>query len=346
MSTGVQILAVGARTPLGLTAESSAAAVRGGIARLGRHPFLVDERGEMVRAAVDTRLEQRLLGWERIALLLTSAISEALGKLGALPRCNIEVLLALPECRPGFSDSDTERVVQALARVERWAELRFKVAGRGHAGVILAAQLAVERLSKGRTDLCVVAGGESYFVGETIEWLDANRQLTGENVRSGFIPGEAAGALVVATDAMRRRLRLGGRATLVGVHTAFEANRIKSEDDVLGEGLTAAVAGAMSRLRLPEESVDAVYCDINGERYRSEEWGFTVLRVERALRDSAYEAPANLWGDIGAASAALGCVLAVQAWARGYAAGPRALVWASSEGGLRGAFVLMRHVHG
>jgi 3-oxoacyl-[acyl-carrier-protein] synthase-1 len=30
----------------------------------------------------------------------------------------------------------------------------------------------------------------------------------------------------------------------------------------------------------------------------------------------------------------------VQSWARGYALGPRALVWAGSEGGLRGAVVL------
>ena len=91
----------------------------------------------------------------------------------------------------------------------------------------------------------------------------------------------------------------------------------------------------------PAALIDAVYCDINGERHRVDEWAFTALRVGTVLRDaSAYESPAGSCGDVGAASAVLASVLAVQAWQRGYAAGPRALVWTSSWRGLRGAMVL------
>ena len=84
-----------------------------------------------------------------------------------------------------------------------------------------------------------------------------------------------------------------------------------------------------------------MYGDLNGERYRTTEWGFAVLREQRAMRvGTSCEMPSDCWGDVGAASAALGVMLAVQAWAREYAKGPRALVWASSEGGLRGAGVV------
>jgi 3-oxoacyl-[acyl-carrier-protein] synthase-1 len=93
-------------------------------------------------------------------------------------------------------------------------------------------------------------------------------------------------------------------------------------------------------LRLPAEAVDDVYGDINGERYRTDEWGFAVLRTNHALRSVQSEVPTQCWGDVGAASGALGCMLAVRAWARGYAKGTRALVWAGSDGGLRSAVVL------
>lgn len=82
-------------------------------------------------------------------------------------------------------------------------------------------------------------------------------------------------------------------------------------------------------------------CDINGERYRGEEWGFVCLRLSQYFDDpTAYDSPADCWGDMGAASGPLFIMLACQAIARGYAKGPRALLWTSSEGGLRGAAVI------
>lgn len=107
-----------------------------------------------------------------------------------------------------------------------------------------------------------------------------------------------------------------------------------------GSGLARAVTGALTGLELPRDAVDTAYIDINGERYRSEEWGFVALQVPSAFKTLRYEAPADCWGDVGAASGALASALAVQSWARGYARGPRALVMSGSPDGLRGAFLL------
>jgi len=128
----------------------------------------------------------------------------------------------------------------------------------------------------------------------------------------------------------------------VHLHRSMEERSFGKGTEVLGHGLAAAIAGATASLRLPQEAVDTVFCDINGERYRSHEWGMAVLRTPEVFATTAYESPANLWGDMGAAWGALGCTLAVRAWARGYARGPRALVWGSSDGGLRGAVVLQQ----
>ena len=55
---------------------------------------------------------------------------------------------------------------------------------------------------------------------------------------------------------------------------------------------------------------------------------------------AAFEAPADCWGDVGAASGPLYVSLVAAAEERGYAKGPLSLIWASSEGGRRAAAIL------
>jgi 3-oxoacyl-[acyl-carrier-protein] synthase-1 len=103
------------------------------------------------------------------------------------------------------------------------------------------------------------------------------------------------------------------------------------------------VTGATQCLRFPQELISDTYADINGERARTEDWGFTLMRTAQCFVDgTAYVSAVGRCGDVGAATGALGCALAVQSWQREAAKGPRALVWAGSWGGLRGAAVLER----
>src|SRR5262249_58020185 len=104
-----------------------------------------------------------------------------------------------------------------------------------------------------------------------------------------------------------------------------------------GEGLSATVRDAVRALG-PADKINHVICDINGERYRGEEWGFVCLRLSQYFDNPTdYLSPANCWGDVGAASGPLFAMLVCQAIARGYARGSRTLLWASSEGGQRAA---------
>ena len=108
----------------------------------------------------------------------------------------------------------------------------------------------------------------------------------------------------------------------------------------MGEGMTHALRKALAGLALPAGAADDVYADINGERYRSEEWGFVAMRLPAAFRALEYSSPSECWGDVGAATGALGVVLAARAWARRYARGPRALVMTGSRNGDRGVISL------
>ncbi|WNG48108.1 hypothetical protein F0U60_31190 [Archangium minus] len=343
MTAQVEVVAVAARTPVGLTAESSAASVRAGICRYAEYPF-IDPRGEPVVVAADRLLEPRLEGRDRLVAMAGSVLEEIEAKIDQkiLFGGRLSVLLALPETRPGFSEEDAAWVASSLGTrlSAKTSSARVEIAGRGHAGAIRAVEQAVRECSEGRDNLFLVVGVDSYHHADTFVWLEHSRRFAQPGIRGGFTPGEGAGCLALMSAGLRRRLRLPQLAIVRGVRTAQERLLRDSDTGSFGVGMTQAVQGAVAGLDLPREGVDDLYTDINGERYRSEEWGFVALRTPSVWKSPGYKAPSDCWGDMGAAFGALGGVLAVRAFARGYARGPRALVMAGSDGGLRGAMLL------
>jgi 3-oxoacyl-[acyl-carrier-protein] synthase-1 len=307
---------------------------------------MVNALGENLMCGRDAKLDPTLLGPERLASLADAAVREVLAKLSAVAQFSrIPLLLALPEPRPGFAAPEAAQVHRKLASRDIPGILpdAIELAGDGHAGALAALHAAVERVSSGRAELCIVGGVDSYFDADTLDWLEADKRVAREGIRSGFAPGEGAAVVAVASEMVCRQLRLPSLARVRGVAWAREPRSLKSDEGVLGEGLTNAVLRATADLRLPEETITDVYGDINGERWRSEDWGFVLLRAGQRFRDGTqYVTAVGRCGDLGAATGALGCVLAVQAWRRNYAKGHRALVWAGSWGGLRGAAVLER----
>jgi 3-oxoacyl-[acyl-carrier-protein] synthase-1 len=343
MSAPVEVVAVGARTPLGFTAPSSAAAVRAGICRYAEYPF-IDVRGEQLVVAADGLLDTRLEGRERLLPMAESVLGELEERLGekVFQGVRLRLLLALPEPRPGFSEDDAAWVIESLsARLRvKTSQAAVELAGRGHAGAIRAVEQAMKECAGARDVLCLVVGADSYHHPATFMWLERARRFAQPGIRSGFTPGEGAGGLALLSPGLRRRLGLTPLALVRGAGTAQEARLRESETGSFGVGMTQAVRSAMAGLELPREAVDAVYTDINGERYRSEEWAFVALRAPGVWKAPGYKAPSDCWGDVGAASGALGAILAIQSFARGYAKGPRALVMAGSDSGLRGAMLL------
>src|SRR5690606_29155356 len=167
-------------------------------------------------------------------------------------------------------------------------------------------------------------------------------QLHSEENNYGFCPGEAAGFVLLARTETARRLNLVPLVTLVSVASDIEKNLIRTESICLGEGLSATFRSVAQSLH-PAEAIDRIICDMNGERYRGNEYGFATLKTPGLCKNAAaFEAPADCWGDVGAASGPLYVSLVVEAEARDYARGPLSLIWASSEGGRRAAAIFRR----
>jgi 3-oxoacyl-[acyl-carrier-protein] synthase-1 len=189
---------------------------------------------------------------------------------------------------------------------------------------------------------------ESYLSPETLEWIEANDQLHGAgplNNAWGFIPGEGAGAVLLVAEKTMRRLRLEPFGQLLSVGRGFEQNRIKTETVCIGSGLTEAFRDGLSGLPDGGKVTD-VYCDLNGEPYRADEFGFAAVRTKDSFESASdFVAPADCWGDVSAASAPLHLILSVMASQKAYSSGPHAFLWASSEGGERGSALLALPVY-
>ena len=342
--TGVAIVGVGARTPVGFTADASAAAIRGSISVIRHHPYFVDKAGEPMKMTRDAALATDLDGTHRCLELAGSALSQAVGPLveHQVPVGVIPTIVGLPEERPGRS-ADFERMLASdlmATAAERGVSLHVQTIPYGHSAGLMALDTAVRRIRSGEIEVCLVGGVDSYIQGETLEWLDDHKQLMSGGNRSGFPPGEAAGFCLVASSTFVRRASLDPLASVLSVSTTVEKNRIKTKTICIGEGLTAAISGACAPLDPAKGRVDQAWCDINGERYRSTEYAYALLRTQLLFVKAHVAHPADCWGDVGAASGPLFACLAIASWSRGYAKGPRALLWAGSECGYRAAAVL------
>lgn len=338
----VCICGTGARTSVGFTAPTTAAAVRGAISGIAAHAFFVDRHGEPMSVASDPGLAPDLGLADRMEVLLTSALTEALeGSAMSWPTIGARCWLALPAARPGLTKSLSSRLVSTVVRILGLAATDVQIIQRGHAAGIMGLQLAAGAITAGKIDIGLVLGVDSYHDPDTLEWLDQRGLLMSPSNRNGFPPGEAAGACLLVSESVAGRSQLPVLCRLIATSTALEPRPIGSPDPCIGEGLSAVLKQVIGHLALPVQKLTGTYCDLNGERYRSEEFTYALLRTQTAfVNPHDYQCPADCWGDVGAASGLLFATLAIVAHQRGYLNGCYPLIWAGSEDGFRAAAVL------
>lgn len=341
----MQIAGFGASTPVGRDGWSSAAAVRAGISGFQQHPYMIDGAGEPLRVAAAPWLDIELAESSRFEALLFPAIEEAMASVEASrgSEMSLALALALPAPRPGLPASlESDLRARLAARFnDRFVEVA--ITSGGHAGGLLGMRASCRRILQGRVNGCVVAGVESYLSPETLEWLEEKDQLHGAgelNNAWGFVPGEAAGAVLLLDGPSATRAGIEPFARVQSVSAATEHHPMGTREVCVGEGLTAALRGALAALPDGAKVTD-IYCDMNGEPYRADEFGFASLRTrERFEAAGDFIAPADCWGDVSAASAPLSAMLSSIAFHKAYACGSYAMLWGSSEGGERAAALL------
>ena len=146
------------------------------------------------------------------------------------------------------------------------------------------------------------------------------------------VTGEAGAALIVSTRPLRlapRQARIAG----LGFATEREPSR--------GLGIAEAARLALREADLDLAEIDFRISDAAGEPYAFKELALMLARLLRRKRERfPLWLPSESIGYTGAASALVGLAVAFQAFRRGYAPGPRALVSAAGSTGDRAVAVL------
>ncbi|HET8707768.1 MAG TPA: hypothetical protein VFM46_15805, partial [Pseudomonadales bacterium] len=134
------ICRIGARTPLGLNAAASAAAVRGAISAVRVHPFWKDKVGKGFGIGRDARMDEQLPDCiERAKTLAATAIAEALENTQIDVRA-LPIFLALPSPRPGLSEHYVQHISQFVSTYRGYGQDPVFAYPHGHAAGIIALQ--------------------------------------------------------------------------------------------------------------------------------------------------------------------------------------------------------------
>jgi 3-oxoacyl-[acyl-carrier-protein] synthase-1 len=281
-----------------------------------------------------------------LAELAAPAISECLAALPkGVERKSVPILIILSPADRPCREPELERTVIAgiQERLRSTPIGGLTTYGIGRTGLLQALDQASQLFSDPTITHAVVVGVDTFLRQRVVDaFIEERRVLTAKN-SNGFIPGEAACAVLVAP------ISEGGDSEfrIIGWGEGRETGSILGDQPLTGNGLTGAVRGALDRAGLKMADTHYWLTDQNAEHYRAKECTVTQIRLER--REKPAEPPFRLWqpieflGDIGSAIGP--CLLGVglAAYVGGYAPGPLALMSVGEDDGERAAFVLQWH---
>ncbi len=298
--------------------------------------------------------KQYMLGMYALRDVIAQAAlpAQAPGRLGLMVNFSDHYYETEAAKQEGQDTADDGRAQRLTALVERLvnrcdlpiARYHQKIYAGGHTGFVHALHSAIEAVSSGTLDRCLVGGIDSQVEPRSLEASVAVGMLKTEENPVGFMPGEAAAFLLIERldTALMRRARIAG--LLESPAWARDPHHRLAQEPPLGLGLTQAVSASLDGLDLRGCPIGLIVGDLNGDPYRASDWGYTLVRTlgPYGLGEVPLWVPASSFGDVGAATGPVAACVALRGFDRGYADAERVLLWLASDAGARAAFCL-RH---
>ena len=346
----IVIAGAGLVTPVGLSLAETAASTRARMARLRETPFMdrrfephvagtVPDEGlpELVPPLATQGLTYRET---RMLRLAHAAIEEATAPLAGSGLPPLPLMLGLPEhhtLQPLAPSLFLQRLlIQCGGGFDRDRSL---AAPRGRASALLALPHALARLAAGELPGLLVGGVDCLVDLLLLSRFEQQGRIRSGINSDGFSPAEGAAVLLLCRAQTAAAHGLQPMARVLGAAQGQEPGHLYAEAPYLGEGLAAAVAGALAEAA-PPEPIQSVWCSFNGERYWAKEFSVAITRRSAQFAPAhQIEHPAECFGDLGAAHGCALLALAAHALGQQWRPSP-ALVTASSDHADRGAAVL------
>ncbi len=346
----VVIVSEGMMTAVGLTATETAASVRAATSRFAEttwldkrfEPFTVAEvLEEALPELVPTLADEKGLTYRenRMLRLGTMSLLECIKPIASInEHCGL--VLALPEIETTLP-LDPQKFLRYFAQQTDGAFESDKSYSsfKGRAGGLQAIGKAVRMIKDENTRFMIAGGIDTFRYLFVLDTLDLEKRVKSSANLDGFIPGEGAGFLLLASRKAAEMTGLAPLALISEVAEGFEEGHIGSEQPYKGDGLATTIEKLLQESNL-KEPIKEVYSSMNGENHWSKEWGVAYLRNKAAFEsEHGIHHPADCFGDTGAACGLLLTGLTAMGMMQGYRRSP-SLVYCSSDQGQRAAVVV------
>jgi 3-oxoacyl-[acyl-carrier-protein] synthase I len=330
------IRSTGLVTSVGHGSAQSCAAFRSKLTNPTETRF-IDSGGRWIMAH-QVALDQPWRGLTKLAKMAAQAIEEALDGIDRKQWSQLPLLLCVAEHqRPGRVDGLDDKLflmIQDELGVQFAAD--SAIVNHGRVGVAMALLQARQLMVQGKAQQVLIAATDSFLSWPTLSHYEREERLLTDRNSNGFMPGEAAGALLVS------EARAGEEALLcTGIGFGMEAAHIDSGQPLRADGLAQAIQAALSDAGAVMHDIDYRIADLSGEQYYFKE---AALALSRTLRQRKEEFdlwhPAECTGEVGAAAGTTVLAQADAACRKGYSKGPHILAHMANDAGQRAALTL------
>lgn len=332
----IAIQKAGLVTSVGLTAPQSCAAFRAKISNPTETGFM-DSGGELIMAH-QVPLARPWSGLMKLTKMAAMVIEEALSGVEKRSWRDVPLLLCVAETdRPGRMEGLED---QLFLQIQNELDVTFgpdsAVVIQGRVGVAVALVQARALIAQRNVSRVLIAAVDSLLNWQTLTFYEHHdRLLTGRN-SNGFIPGEAAGALLVGLPD-----RGAFELVCTGIGFGREVAHFESQEPLRADGLASAIKGSLSEAGIQMHDMDFRITDSSGEHYYFKEAALALSRTLRQ-RKEAFDIwhPAECTGEIGACVGATVIALAQAACNKAYTKGRNILVHMANDAGQRAALSL------
>jgi len=337
MPVPIAIRNTGLVTSIGLTTAATCAALRASVTNPTPTRFMgVDGNWIM---AHQVPLAEPAGDVARLVEMASLAIIECLEPASPQACDGMPLLLCLAEReRPGRIDGLDGLLMAALEAAvgARFDRKHSAIIPMGRPSALLALAQARRLIQDYGVPQVLIAATDSLLLWHTLTAYGDRGRLLAEHNSNGFIPGEAAGAVLVQQADGR-----GNELLCLGVGDASEPAPLRSGEPLRADGLTAAIKQALRESGCEMHDLDFRITDISGEQYFFKEASLAFARIIRQPKEEFdLWHPAEGIGETGAAAGPALIGMAQTACRKGYAKGSRILLHASADGDVRAAAIM------
>jgi 3-oxoacyl-[acyl-carrier-protein] synthase-1 len=307
-------------TGVGFNTPASCAAIRVGITGFVETKFMFD--GEFIQGC-PVPLETPYRGRQKLIEMAAVAIEEAVEPLlierYATERVPLLLCLSEPD-RPGrFAELDDTFLSDISERLKRRFHAQSAVIAGGRVGGVKALTRARQIIDRdAQIQRVLVCGVDTFLVAGTLNHYHEQRRLLTAGNSDGFIPGEAACAVVLGPTGDNSQAIIA----VTGIGLGKEPAPIDSGLPLRADGLVAAIKQAVHDADADYPEMAYRLTDNSGEQYGFKE---TVLAMTRVVRPTKpkfdIEHPADCIGEVGAAIVPALLAVANMAERKSYAPG-------------------------